>query len=74
MLPQQPQFQVTDNPSLVGGGKQIAVSGQALGYDNKGQITVSNTTIRLIPYYAWNHRGAGKMQVWIANKLKGLDD
>jgi len=30
--------------------------------------------LTLIPYYAWNHRGAGKMDVWLARSLSGLDD
>ncbi|MBR6962013.1 MAG: glycoside hydrolase family 127 protein [Prevotella sp.] len=74
MLNREPQFKVSDNPALVGGVKQITATGQALGYDANGRITVSDATISLIPYYAWNHRGAGKMQVWIANMLKGLDE
>jgi DUF1680 family protein len=28
--------------------------------------------VTLIPYYAWNHRGAGKMDVWLANRLNGI--
>lgn len=62
-------FQVTDNPTLVGGIKQISANGQVLGYDSNGRVTVSDAVIKLIPYYAWNHRGAGKMQVWLTNQI-----
>ena len=42
--------------------------------NNDGIISQRQTTVTLIPYYAWNHRGAGKMDVWFANSLRGLDD
>ena len=39
-----------------------------------GQLTAKDVTVKLIPYYAWNHRGAGKMDVWLARSLSGLED
>lgn len=62
-------FQVTDNPTLVGGIQQITANGQVLNYDSNGRVTASDAVIKLIPYYAWNHRGAGKMQVWLTNQI-----
>jgi DUF1680 family protein len=32
------------------------------------EIIVDGSDLVLIPYYAWNHRGAGDMSVWIKNK------
>ena len=69
LLTGNPGFQVIDNPTLVGGIQQIAANGQVLGYDSNGKVTVSDAVIKLIPYYAWNHRGAGKMQVWLTNQV-----
>ena len=31
-------------------------------------MALKHNGLTLIPYYSWNHRGAGKMDVWIKNK------
>ena len=69
LLTGNPGFQVIDNPTLVGGVQQITANGQVLDYDSNGKVKVSDAVIKLIPYYAWNHRGAGKMQVWLTNQI-----
>lgn len=41
--------------------------GGAVHRDDAGQPErITDENITLIPYYAWAHRGAGEMQVWIA--------
>ena len=40
--------------------------------DTEGRLSLRDVSLRLIPYYAWNHRGVGKMDVWFAHELKGL--
>ncbi len=52
VLPPHPTFRVVDAPDLLGGIKQI-------------DTPLGDATLRLVPYYAWNHRGAGKMEVWL---------
>jgi len=42
--------------------------------DGNGRLSAKDVKVRLIPYYAWNHRGAGIMDVWLARSLSGLDD
>ena len=42
------------------------------GADDKMQLR--DVRLTLIPYYAWNHRGAGYMDVWMAYSLSGLED
>lgn len=32
---------------------------------NSTQLQISDQTVKAIPYYAWNNRGAGEMEVWI---------
>lgn len=34
---------------------------------------VKNQKLTLIPYYAWNHRGANQMNVWFYQNLNVLD-
>ena len=41
---------------------------------NRDGLQVKDVTLTLIPYYAWNHRGAGYMDVWLAKSLSGLED
>ena len=38
---------------------------QTLNFDTTGRLTTKDEKLTLIPYYAWNHRGPGKMTVWI---------
>ena len=33
---------------------------------NDGRFALTDTTLTLIPYYAWAHRGKGNMAVWLA--------
>lgn len=49
--------------------KAIEVSGQALDSHRDGSVSVENATLTMIPYYAWNHRGPGLMEVWMAQTI-----
>ena len=42
---------------------------QILGYDDRGRLTATDVKLTLIPYYAWAHRGAGAMAVWLPQEL-----
>ncbi len=46
-----------------GGGKQIK-SGYPIEPVPFTEVKVNDGALTLIPYYAWNHRGAGNMEVW----------
>ncbi len=52
----------------------ISTQAQDVHIDHDGRIAVKDVSVKLIPYYAWNHRGAGKMDVWLARSLSGLED
>ena len=52
----------------------ITAKAQEASIADDGRLAVKDVAIRLIPYYAWNHRGAGKMDVWLARSLSGLED
>lgn len=61
-------------------GKAFTVLGlnvnnaQALTTEADGTIKAANVTLSLIPYYAWNHRGAAVMSVWLAKNLDGIGE
>lgn len=53
--------------------KAIRTSAQTLEEAADGGIKVKDMTLTLIPYYAWNHRGANEMNVWFVQNLSLLD-
>lgn len=59
------RFQVTEKPELLYGINEITTEVQALGFDAAGKLATRDVTLTLIPYYAWAHRGEGKMDVWL---------
>lgn len=52
----------------------ITAPAQALGTKGDGSLTLSNVKLTLIPYYAWNHRGATRMNVWFLNGINGVTE
>lgn len=69
LMNQSPKFEVVEKVDLLGGISQIKTQAQSLKYDESGFLSVSNHVLTLIPYYAWAHRGAGNMIVWLPNKV-----
>ncbi len=67
-------FTVNDKPELLGGIKEVTANGLVFTTDDHGKVTVDNKIITLIPYYAWCHRGPGKMIVWMASGLEVMDE
>ncbi len=53
--------------------KSIAADADYCEYDAQGLPVLHKSRLTLIPYYAWNHRGAGKMEVWMAAKTGAVD-
>jgi DUF1680 family protein len=56
-LPNDWSFEVEFHPELLGGISVITA--KPIGYD---------VNLVAIPYYAWSHRGAGEMAVWLTAK------
>jgi len=52
--------------------KAIELDGEALNMDEEGHASVSPARLTMIPYYAWNHRGPGFMQVWMSQSISAL--
>lgn len=77
LMPQQPQFAVSDQQingkrDVNFSVKAISVKGKAVEQDTQGNPTVKDATLTMIPYYAWNHRGPGLMEVWMPRSIKAL--
>lgn len=71
-MPAKPVFKLENRPSLVNGINVLTTEGQVLDTDASGNITADKATLTLIPYYAWNHRGKGKMAVWLYDGLNAM--
>ena len=52
----------------------IKAQAQEASITSEGKLATKDVSVKLIPYYAWNHRGAGRMDVWLARSLSGLED
>ncbi len=77
LMPQKPQFTVSDyqidgNRDVKFSVKAISVKGNAVEQDAQGTPVVKTATLTMIPYYAWNHRGPGLMEVWMPQTIKAL--
>jgi hypothetical protein len=69
LVNQEPQFQL--GKAEIAGTPIVTLKtdAQTLNFDKQGKLTVKDQTLTLIPYYAWCHRGSGKMRVWLAQDL-----
>ena len=45
---------------------------QTLSINEEGKLVMNDQTLTLIPYYAWCHRGSGKMRVWLPQEISTL--
>ena len=69
LLPDDLKLKTEFRPDLLNGIQVIC--GTALAYtvdDATGKETTEVVTFTAIPYYAWEHRGAGEMTVWISRE------
>ena len=65
LLNQEPQCTL-GNIQIEGTNVQtLTTDAQTLTFDERGRLNAKDERLVLIPYYAWAHRGNGKMAVWI---------
>lgn len=83
LLSRKPIFEVNPNYSIrntESDGKPfevtsiIVTNAQEACISTDGKLTSWDVRLTLIPYYAWNHRGTGYMDVWMARNLDGLGE
>lgn len=82
VMAKKPAFSLVDNYSIENtetkgapafSVKAIQTSSQVLDQAADGTVSVKNQKLTLIPYYAWNHRGANQMNVWFYQGLSFMD-
>jgi DUF1680 family protein len=54
--------------NLLKGLYEIEGAGKSVSRLNPKEIAMVDADVKLIPYYAWAHRGAGEMMVWLPEK------
>ncbi len=69
LMPRKPEFKVTEKKDKLYGIEEITTTAQQLQYDEAGFLTTQKVNLTLIPYYAWAHRGAGNMSVWLPDEM-----
>lgn len=81
IMPQHPQFSVVSNYKIDNTESHAApfevnavtTTAQTTSVGADGRVSISDTKLTLIPYYAWNHRGADYMEVWLSCGDKALE-
>ena len=73
LINQNPQF--TLGKSEIAGTpiQTLTTSAQTLNFNKQGKLETQDQTLTLIPYYAWCHRGSGKMRVWLPQDLNATN-
>ena len=51
----------------------LITEAQTLDFNKQGKLETKDQTLTLIPYYAWCHRGSGKMRVWLPQDLNATN-
>ncbi len=69
LLNRNPKFEVVEKKDLLYGIDEIKTDAQTLQFGEDGRLATRDVKLTLIPYYAWNHRGAGNMMVWLPSEL-----
>ncbi len=50
----------------------LTTNAQSLKFGTDGKLAVSDQTLKLIPYFAWAHRGNGNMKVWLPQDVRAV--
>ena len=69
LMNQEPQFRLGNTEVAGTLVTTIITDAQTLDFNKQGRLVTNDQTLTLIPYYAWCHRGSGKMRVWLPQDL-----
>lgn len=72
MMTQKPAFTLVEKPDLLNGISELQTAAQTIAYDKEGRLVTTDVKLTLIPYYAWCHRGSGRMMVWLPQQLRAV--
>jgi uncharacterized protein len=67
-IPDDSEFIVEERSDLLNGVNILRTTGKSASRVSGTEIKTDDVDVTLIPYYAWAHRGAGEMTVWIPEK------
>ena len=78
LINQEPQFEVKSEKLKVKSGGTYPIvtlitDAQTLNFNKQGKLETQDQKLTLIPYYAWCHRGSGKMRVWLPQDLNATN-
>mgnify|MGYP000844602452 FL=1 len=65
-----PEFKTVSVPGKLYGIVQLETRARLQSCQEEGHPVPKEVTLTLIPYYAWAHRGAGSMLVWLPQAYK----
>ncbi|MBO4462714.1 MAG: glycoside hydrolase family 127 protein [Prevotella sp.] len=73
LINQEPQFtlgkgEIAGTPVVT-----LTTDAQSLNFNKQGKLETQDQSLTLIPYYAWCHRGSGKMRVWLPQDLNATN-
>ncbi len=73
LVNQNPQFRLGKGEIAGTPIQTLITDAQTLNFNKQGKLETSDQTLTLIPYYAWCHRGSGKMRVWLPQDLNATN-
>ena len=73
LINQNPQFRLGKREIAGTPIQTLITDAQTLNFNKQGKLQASDQTLTLIPYYAWCHRGSGKMRVWLPQDLNATN-
>ena len=69
LINQNPKFRLGKGEIAGTPVQTLITDAQTLNFNKAGKLETADQTLTLIPYYAWCHRGSGKMRVWLPQDL-----
>ena len=73
LINQAPQFQLGQGEIAGTPLTTLTTDAQTLHFNKQGRLETHDERLTLIPYYAWCHRGSGKMRVWLPQDLNATN-
>ena len=73
LINQTPQFTLGKGEIAGTPIQTLTTDAQTLNFNKQGKLETTDQTLTLIPYYAWCHRGSGKMRVWLPQDLNATN-
>lgn len=72
-VPDKTRFTAEHREDLLGGVTVLEGKGQRATREAMGKLISEDVPLTLIPYYAWCHRGANEMAVWLPRSAAQTD-